>query len=158
MNETEVQDKLAWEWNKGGILDIPNCKGLGYHGEADFIRLTKSLLVHEVEIKRSFEDYKKDFDKGNRKGNYQKHSVLESYHEGSKEQEYSTPPNYFWFATTFELEEEVPEYAGHLLVEPSSIETKKKAPRIHSEKASERVLRYIGRGLNIRYWNLRDSI
>jgi len=150
MTEQQVQDTLYKSWvPTSHVMTIPNCKALGIKGEADLISVTKSLFVHEIEIKITKRDFLADF-----KNKTRKHRLIQEAHD-SEPKSYNIPANYFWFATPFDINP--PEYAGHIQVNENGVEIIKKAPRIHNQKANERVLRYIARGINLRYWNTRIS-
>lgn len=145
MTESEIQDVLyEFVSSKNHRLIIDNCKALNVRGEADLISVTKSDLIHEFEIKRTLEDYNREFNTKNKK-----HRLL----EGSGKYEYSA--NYFWFVVPSGLLETVPEYAGLIEILDESYKVVKTVPRLHSNKIDERTQRYLERGVTLRYWNER---
>jgi hypothetical protein len=127
----------------------PNTRGLGNPGEADMVSVTKSDFVHEFEIKCSASDYEREF-----KNKKLRHEVLKEH--DNHHPNYDPGGNYFWFVCTFEPED-VPEYAGLMRASSGGVLELKKAPRLHSEKISDRALRYLERGLTYRYWDSIDS-
>lgn len=156
-SESDVQELLAEHWNKNPIL-VPNCKALFPSGESDLIALTKSDFSHEIEIKRNRRDFLNDF-----KMKTFKHRILKSFHQ-EKHPKYESKdvPNYFWFAfaspSLYEkCKEDLPEYAGALWVDENRVVEERSAPRLHSRSASDRLKRYLQRGLTIRYWKPRLS-
>lgn len=64
VDEIQVALRNSGIWNKRQDIFIPNLSwGLLNH-EADLVIITKSGYLTEVEIKRSWEDFKADFKKG----------------------------------------------------------------------------------------------
>lgn len=53
-------------WNKRSDIMVPNLSWGFLPYEADFVVMTKSGYLTEVEIKRSWEDFKADFNKVHR--------------------------------------------------------------------------------------------
>jgi hypothetical protein len=153
MTEAEIQKILYKEFcsKKSHRLVVPNCKALGTPGEADLISVTKAGFVHEFEIKLSIRDFQRDFEDKSFK-----HKILEN--GGLRKPSRDPSANYFWFVAPEGVLTSVPDYAGLLEVSSLGIEKQKKAPRIHSVGISDRALRYLERGITIRYWEnaLRD--
>jgi hypothetical protein len=155
-SEQYIQNKI-YSWRFGGHSPIvPNAQL--FCGENDIISVTKSGYIHEYEIKVSKADFKADFKK------VEKHKLLEEvyswnirkkYHSG----DYYNYPNYFYYATPENLIDvsEIPAYAG--LIEFSQRfpcpTAKKKAPLLHKDKISEKVLVNLYEKCYYRYWNLR---
>lgn len=61
----EIQQALhdTWLFNKRSDIMVPNVSWGLLPYEADFVDINKSGYLTEIEIKRSFEDFKKDFSK-----------------------------------------------------------------------------------------------
>lgn len=174
--EGDLQDALYCHFGgKNHPLTIPNCGAGCVMGEADLISVTKARYVHEVEIKRTREDFHRDF-----REKEEKHEALEQGYRRVKEW-WSRPDetivyaNYFWFAAPVGVleEDDIPEYAGFLEVRanarvvesryidrqarPPSVRVRKKAPRLNTEKIGDDAFMYIARGLNARYWDRRTD-
>lgn len=134
---------------KNHRLVTPNTKALGNPGEADLVSVTQADFTHEFEIKCDPADYRREFETKETK-----HWVLEEH--DNHHPDYDPGSNYFWFACSFEPED-VPEYAGLMRVSENGVLVLKEAPRLHSEKISDRALRYLERGLMYRFWDLHQS-
>lgn len=146
MTESEIQRQIYKTFckPKGHRLVTPNTKALGNPGEADLVSVTESNFCHEFEIKRSQSDLQREFEEKDTK-----HWVLKE-HDNHKEP-YDPGSNYFWFVCTFEPDE-IPEYAGLMKASSSGLSVEKDAPRLHSEKITDRSRRYLERGLTVRFW------
>jgi hypothetical protein len=126
-------------------LIIPNSNTI-FNWEADLLTFTRSNFIHEFEIKLNIYDFRADAKKN------WKHQLL------------ATPgrhiPNYFWYATS-EFEIEPPKYAGWIKIFNKAgywnIRVLKEAPRLHSNKATDRQIRaasrIISHHLRREYWN-----
>jgi len=94
-----------------------------YDWEADAFGVTRSSLVHEIEVKTSKGDFVADF--RNKKGK----------HYNTK---YGRGANYFWFAVPHEMLdyalERIPEYAGLLSYKYNYLQVLKNAPILHKNK------------------------
>lgn len=148
LTETEIQHILFEFANqKNHRLVVDNCKALNVRGEADLISITRSNLIHEFEIKRTKSDFDREFQSKSKK-----HTLL----EGNGNYNYSS--NYFWFVAPDNVLEEadIPNYAGFIEIVDGEPIVKRKAPRLHNNKATDRVIRYLERGITLRYWGLRD--
>jgi hypothetical protein len=147
MTETTIQNQLYdWCSDKRHPVTIDNC-GACTIGKADLLSVTKARLVHEFEIKCTVTDFERDFaDKDT------KHKRL-----GRADNRLMSLPNYFWFATPPDLLDldDIPEYAGLMIVDEDGCFEEKPAPRIHSDNLSDKDRRYIERGLTHRYWRHR---
>ncbi len=149
LNERQIQVALMREYlSRHHILTIPNSNSLFYH-EADLLSVTKARYVHEFEIKISLKDYRHEF-----KYKPGKHARLSTAY--TKKWSRSIP-NYFWFVTTFELDE-VPSYAGHIVVNSrvvhgrtlTSLHYRRQAPRLHSSKWPQAKIVKVARLLSFR--------
>jgi len=109
--------------------------------EADILRITAAGYFHEYEIKVSKSDFKNDF-----VAKAEKHRKL-------KAKTWVKGPCCFWYMCPANLiqPEEVPEYAGLIWINPHFVE-KKKAPRLHKEKFSDKRIAHILRKGYGRYW------
>ena len=160
MTETEIQNIIWYHYiNKSSLLIVPNSNVLGW--ESDLIVVTKSLIVHEFEIKTAYSDFQNDgskdkfqhferFLKGERK-----------YTEWSKfgysyDTEVIQPPNYFWYVCPENLihvlEITNPFYG---LVYVPGFNVIKKPVKLHNEKLGLKGLYQLCGSMNIRYWRTR---
>lgn len=149
MTETTIQEHLyQWCAAKNHPVTIDNC-GACTIGKADLLSVTKARLVHEFEIKCSVGDFRREFEAKDTK-----HRRL-----ARADNRLMSLPNYFWFTSTAGLlpRDEIPEYAGLMIVDESGCREEKAAPRIHMDNLSNRDRRYIERGLTHRYWNHRSD-
>jgi len=147
MTETALQNQLyQWCTAKNHPVTIDNC-GACTVGKADLLSVTKARLVHEFEVKCSVTDFKREFENKDTK-----HDRLDR-----ADNRLMSLPNYFWFATPPTLLEldDIPGYAGFMLVDDDGCSVEKDAPRIHTDNLSDKDRRYIERGLTHRYWNDR---
>jgi len=155
LTETDIQNALyPFFADKRHPMTIPNCGADCVVGEADLISITRAHLVHEVEIKTSVSDFRREFETKE-----DKHEILQA--GGVKDYPYGGTyyySNYFWFAAPDGLlsVDDVPDYAGLITVASErSLSVKRSAPRLHTEKLSDTDRRYIERGLTVRYWQER---
>ncbi len=113
--------------------------------EADLASVTRAGYVHEIEIKISVADFRKDADKR------MKHRTLQF----PQTYNHDSVPNYFWYATPQDIEIDVPEYAGRLAVyEKRStfyVDELKPAPRLHTRKIDASKTAVIARLLSFRH-------
>lgn len=156
MNESTMQAiimRYAMEEKKHEIT-IPNIT-MFYRWEADVLSITKSLLVHEFEIKIAKSDYQRDHEKK------YKHYCLSTEVLASH-----MAPNYFWYATWgFEIEE-LPPYAGWVAVVPDerkwkryaySVVVRKAAPRLHTLKIDDGKRLKLSRWLSFKLKNMYET-
>lgn len=152
LTESDSQKVLykAFISPKDHVLTVPNCKALYPGGESDLISVTKAGLVHEFEIKRSKQDFDRDF-----RDKSFKHQLLQEREDPGEDK---CLPNYFWFAMPRRLcdEVEVPDYAGKLCLKTSGAEQMKKAPRLHSSHVTDRARKYLERGITLRFWQRKS--
>ena len=116
-----------------------------YNWESDYLTITKSGYVYEVEIKISRADFFNDF-----KHKKEKHILFE--HKDLTEG-FDGCPNYFYYAVPENLvkESEVPEYAGLIYLKPYGVEIIKQAPKLNSEKVNIDKLKLTDKF----YWNMQ---
>lgn len=116
-----------------------------FNWESDYLTITKSGYVYEVEIKISRADFFNDF-----KHKEEKHILLESnvLHDLHP----NDCPNYFYYAVPEGLitEEEVPEYAGLIYLKSWGVKIVKDAPKINQNKVDIENLKLIDKF----YWNM----
>jgi len=174
--EAELQDALySYFGGKNHPVTVPNCGAGCVMGEADLISVTQAHYVHEVEIKRSREDFRRDFCE-----KQEKHEALAQGYR--RERDWWNQPNevivyanYFWFAAPPGVLDEfdIPEYAGYFIInddarvieyrhrdprlKPPTVDVEKKAPRLNTDKIDDEDLDYIARGVNARYWDTRTD-
>lgn len=144
----EILMKSLYETSRG--LFVTNFTGCGF-AECDVMRITDSDIVYEYEIKNSRSDFRADFKKT------YKHDRLSGRKD--KDQEYikwnGNPgrPNHFYYVCREGLikDTEVPEYAGLIYVTDSGIKVQKKAPKLHSFKANDKLIRAVAKLLSARF-------
>jgi hypothetical protein len=151
MNTSEIQDLIARTYiEKNHNPVCTNFKGAGY-AESDVISISNSDYVYEFEVKVSKADFKKDFTK------VIKHRYLNETHQKGIHKKYRTKkvnrvPNYFYYVCPFGLIsiDQIPEYAGLIYVENNILEIIKKAPILHKERATIKLLKRVSRTLTER--------
>ena len=117
--------KSLYEKSKG--IFCSNYQGMGF-SECDVIRITKSDLVYEYEIKTSRSYFKADFKKE------YKHNRLSGRIDKDKEyikwSGHPGRPNYFFYVCSENLikESEIPQYAGLIYIQGKDINIIKKPP------------------------------
>jgi hypothetical protein len=151
MTEWEAQNIVADLVRQPRDLAIvPNCQALGH--EADLLRLTEKLVVHEYEIKLSRSAFLADARKYTRTKMW--HPDLYGRHAALR------VPHHFWYAvlTGVATADDLPEYAGLIVIDGSTARVERRSTRLHDEPAQDRVVRYLHRGLTIRYWQERDGV
>jgi len=145
--EKEMANALLLKYSQIGHTPITTrFTGMGI-GEADVISVTKAGFINEYEIKRSRSDFQADFRNKSWKHKYMaERAGVQFYTNGSF---YYLSANYFWFVMPRGLvkEEEIPEYAGLIYYENKELHVIKKAPRLHSHKANERLYKSIAHNL-----------
>jgi hypothetical protein len=132
----------------------PNIAQL-YYWEADLLALTPSLLLHEIEIKTSRKDYRRD----------PEGSINKQYRHRAYSAQ-ANCPNYFWYAVPDTLapyvKETMPAYAGLISIKADYILSPAHvvvpAPRLHRKKASARTIGFLHRGVSLRYWQQRMNL
>lgn len=151
--ERRIQVALFQEYAPD--LLIPNVQLSTW--EADLVRLTSSMFIHEYEIKISRSDFRADFT-SKRWTKRTRHQVL-SGEMLSRE----TVPNRFWYVAPFGLirVEELPTYAGLIEIGEGAwnkrycVKVTKAAPVIHKQKHEDVTLKLL-RVLGWRYWHWRE--
>ena len=131
---------------------------------AMYVKITGSGMTYEYEIKVSRSDFLADFKKT------RKHSILQglnktnphkwSYPVGKVDTEDVLQErdgsvgrcNYFYYVCKEGLikEAEVPDYAGLIWIVGDDIEIKKKAPKLHSFKATQKLIHKVCHVLSAR--------
>ena len=144
---------------KSHELIIPNFQAFPYH-ENDLVSITRAGLAHVFEIKCSRSDFLCEFGPG--RATRMKANRLKTY-----EQRDPNGANYFWLVCPEKIIkslDEIPEWAGIIWLNADRDPAKqfyrdhrieREAPRLHSQKVTERRIKQIGSGLAIRYWNDR---
>ena len=133
-------------------LFITNFKGCGLE-ECDLLRVTKSNIIYEYEIKISKKDFLNDFKK------LYKHNKLKGiFPEKYNEEWYlnntgtAGRPNYFYYVCPQDLikESEIPIYSGLIYISDNHMTVIKKAPKLHSLKVTNILIRKIADLLSVR--------
>lgn len=143
LTETKIQQILiSGLMKKGHNYVIPNL--YFYAWESDLISTSVAGLVNEYEIKISTSDFGADFKKK------KKHDALDARLSNSKQ----GIPNYFWYVCPRNLisVEDVPNYAGLIWIEDKGPVTKKKAPRLHTNKLTPKQMWKLGKTQMWRLW------
>lgn len=101
-----------------------------FNWESDYLAITKSGYLYEIEVKISKNDYKKDFEKKD------KHLILENTLNNNIN---GIIPNYFYYAVPYGLIDisDVPNYAGLIYINNNVFpyfKIIKNAPKIVAEK------------------------
>lgn len=106
--------------------------------ESDYLTITRSGVIYEIEIKISRADFQNDF-----KHKEDKHMLLES--KTLSDMHPNSCPNYFYYAVPDGLikTEEVPEYAGLIYLNPWGVNIVKDAPKINNNKVDIESLKLI---------------
>ena len=144
MNEASMQNILFRNLDvKHHILITPSVKVFRYFWESDLVSVTNSDMVYEYEIKLSRADFLQDFKK---------------YKHGCIIGREINIPNYFYYVVDSHILKlkDLPNYAGLMYVKERVINVIKKAPKLHSNKISMKVRKYLERGIMYRYWRERD--
>ena len=136
-------------YSKSRGIFCTSYQGMGF-AECDVLRITDSNIVYEYEIKTSRSDFKADLKKEykhNRlSGRIDKDAdyIKWSGHPGR--------PNHFYYVCIKDLikESEIPQYAGLIYVEDKDIKVIKKAPKLHSFKATDKLIRKVCDLLSVR--------
>ena len=112
--------------------------------ESDLIAVSKSQLVTEFEIKRTYTDFEADFTKG-RKGRWptNKHRDISN----------GKLSNYFYFVCQPHVIpiDKVPEHAGLIYIYNNAIYVQKQAPRLHNRKIDTKSILKICRSLGWKF-------
>ena len=160
LTEAAIQDLLYYHCvSKGHLLVNPNSCVFGW--ESDFISVTKSLMVHEFEIKISRSDFKADAKK--EKSAILVDPVKTLYPDFPRMTRQITlrRPNYFYYVVPKDLiaADEVPDYAGLIYACPwydrGILRVVKKVKRIHDEPIDQKHLIQLCRSVMFRYWRAR---
>lgn len=140
MTVSQIQAFLFQQYKLNFGYFSPNTKAFGK--EADLIAITKKGVVTEFEIKRSRGDFFAELTKKR-----VKHEMLSRA---------ELTPAYFYFVCTNNIiqKKDVPRHAGLLYVQDTGrIITIKKAPRLHSRRASETEIIKALRSLMFKYFS-----
>lgn len=115
-----------------------------YSWECDLISINNGM-VYEYEIKVSKSDFKQDLKK-------KKHNRLEN---GCR---WNRLPNYFTYVINgFDVDlNELPKYAGLIVIENNIVKRIKRAPKLHDNKYKDYDFTLLLKGISIRYWKLRN--
>lgn len=121
--------------------------------EADFLSITRSGYVHEVEMKISKTDFKADF---------KKISAGKLKHDLIKDGKLA---NYFWFCTPLNLLDinDIPDYCGliEFFVDGKKnikLVVKQNAPKIHASKVKDDVRLAMLRSMYYRAWTTQREL
>ncbi len=160
-SEKLIQDAISADVMDKGLA-VPNFTVRGF-GEADLLCLRESGTREVVEVKISKADFRREFKKGVQQR-------LEQAHKGK-----NTAPRYYEFPNKYsfamplplalELAEEIPVYAGLYGVAPVGRDDVcrgfivKRPPNIRAgTKTNTKELIRVGRGIALRYWDLRARV
>lgn len=168
MTEAEVQKMLALQYclKKRHEITVPNIKTCHGWWESDLLSLTRSLLTHEFEIKCSRSDWLKEHNELSTQKDSCKAQRFISYSDQFENQDDDMRvANYFWYVCydACIAESEIPSYAGLISIHkrfkdgPYTLNVIKKAPRIHSFKASDHIIMSMSRSLSMKHWGYKQS-
>jgi hypothetical protein len=135
---------LLSEENRSKYAAPNSTRVLGYTGESDFLAIDKRGRIVEYEIKTTHWDFTRDFkDRGNK---LKRHEILSKLADLPMMQ--AKMPNYFYFVAPEGVirEDEIPEYAGFIVIKESKDRTGpipeakvvRKAPMLHDRIATDR--------------------
>lgn len=136
LRKTEWTEKKAQDVLRKNFLsestkkyEITNLYVYGW--ESDYLVITRSNVVYEIEIKISKSDFKNDF-----KHKEDKHLLFEGGNRLGKFSKKGGMPNYFYYAVPNGLiaPEEVPEYAGLIYLQPWGATIVKEGKKLTDEK------------------------
>lgn len=165
--EKRVQDVLTDKFclDKKHELVVPNITTIGEFWEADLMSMTKSLFLHEFEIKTTRSDWLKEYriiTEGRDDGCKLRRAVsLHKQFNSNVDQR--TCPNYFWVCAPSGVvhDDELPSYAGMIEIynfrKKDRIKVIKSAPRLHTGKCSDKMIASMYRSLNFKFWNMRKK-
>jgi len=123
--------------------------------ECDMFGLTKAGYMREWEIKRTRADFVNDKNKKHRWFDWKKKEFCseKKYQLLANGSEYA--PRQFWYVVPEGVLEvdDVPEFAGFMIVKEYSMIEIRKAPFLHKHKAHERTVLNSQSVLYHRYWN-----
>ena len=153
--------------------------------ESDVVGVTRARFWHEIEVKTSASDFRRDFLKDDFWVGMRKHEILGMLYSG-KEPDFEEiaertcrpvrlirekwarmrRPNYFWFCVPRvllpKIMAKIPRYAGILTLEPSTYQScpsvERPPARLHDGKVDLKFENAISRALAFRYHRLLDKI
>lgn len=157
LKTNEIKNTLMKSLYDSKSLITDNFVGCGL-GECDILRITGADLVYEYEIKVSRADFKAEM-----RNKTKKHEVLRGKHKtdphtwnypggGTDTEEVLQErwgsvgrPNYFFYAVPENMlkVEEIPDFAGLIYISDSEVKIIKKAPKLHSFKATYKLIRKV---------------
>ncbi len=141
--ETSLQDiVMPYLLEKTHHLIVPNVKLFWW--ESDIISVTRSGLIHELEIKCSRQDFLNDKNK-------RKWKVINSGNS-------KLIPNYYWYILPqqFVYSKEIPDFAGIVFVNSfNEVKEIKKPKLLHNCKIDDLKRDYLSRGLLYRHLKYR---
>jgi Holliday junction resolvase-like predicted endonuclease len=165
MNANEIKDVIMKEYYpKGYRIMTTNYTGCAL-SECDIIMVSNSRLIYEFEVKCTYSDFKADFRKTHKHRclDYKNSGWIKSDNWNLDPQEFADRwgtigiPNHFYYACEEDLipVEEVPSYAGLIYIGKTDygeqyIKVIKRAPKIHSYKASDVLVHSICKALTAR--------
>ena len=153
MTTTEMECSIARKWGTRTHLIVPNISWGLLPFEADVLVVRTTGYCIEVEIKRSFSDYKKDFDK--RKWRHY-NGGLSKY---IKEFYYAFPKK-LWEKRQADIMEIMPDFAGIIICHTStySIFHRQAKPNHKAKPLTEKEMFQVARLGTLRIWRLKSTI
>lgn len=121
--EKQIQKLLINEFLQFRKHKLVACNIFLYNWESDFITIDRENYITEIEIKCSKWDYLNDFKK-------------EDKHQAIQQLRITDIPNYFYYVMPENMIEQnnIPEYAGLIIIKYGGLKFVKKAPILHQEK------------------------
>lgn len=162
VNTNEIKNTLMKSLYDAKSLITDNFVGCGL-GECDVLRITGADIVYEYEVKVSRADFKAEM-----RNKTKKHEVLRGKHKtnphtwnypggGTDTEEILQErwgsvgrPNFFYFVSPENLlnVDEIPDFAGLIYISESEVKVIKKAPKLHSFKATDKLIRKVCNALS----------
>jgi hypothetical protein len=162
-SEFTIQNSLFYDLQKKSEIVITNFTPKNWW-ECDIWAVSKSGYATEYEIKISRADFKKDVEKERRVRGIgcqmvteKKCDILQECVSGDG---HTHPPKHFYYVTPEDMVEpdEIPEYAGHIVMCSRVSKTLKRAPVLHRDKADQGDIDNAKRAFYYRYWNMRERL
>lgn len=162
LKTNDIKNTLMKSLYDAKSLITDNFVGCGL-GECDVLRITGADIVYEYEVKVSRADFKAEM-----RNKTKKHEILRGKHKtnphtwnypggGTDTEEILQErwgsvgrPNFFYFVSPENLlkVDEIPDFAGLIYISESEVKVIKKAPKLHSFKATDKLIRKVCNALS----------
>lgn len=165
INAIQILDMLHahFMYDKNCEIAAANTYALKVGFESDFVAVTQSQYIHEVEVKISKQDFKADFKKSKMTRGFDKSYGI--WKEMEKHEMIATGnhTNYFWFCLPRGVidESDIPEHAGYIEIVDREVgfdlNVVKKAPLLHKNKTDIKVKYRIAKSMTYKAWALMSN-